>query len=455
MIPCVLIAIAAVTPCAAQTEAARVERFDALVQAALKDEIVGVAVAVVAHGELAYQKAFGLANVETREAATLDTVWAPSGLSEVYAAAVAASVATAGVVALDEPIVKYWPALNPLLARATIRQLFQHRGGIVDDHTKYALLDAGALKRYALSCTANCVIADPGYIQSFSSLSANIAAAVIEQATGMTFDDLLAARLFKPLGFSRSSLSILQVATQSIAQGHTRTNTGVEIVRPLGNATGGNWIGWPTTSVFTSIREGIAFVGALVNEGKWQGHQVLSSGVIAETLSLLPRSATARTFESSTGGTGIRALYIFIPEEKYGFLLFVNGLSTKNVIYPIILAAAAVWPESAIASLASGVDRTAPATNRINEKAAAELIGVYRNEYTVRLQWRDNTLMFLDEGTSYRPASGWIRVDRVSDDGLLVAQPGITYGSSLTIVRSASGEITHIIHGPRALRKER
>ncbi len=446
-----LITLAGVTPCLAQTEASRSERFDALVQAAMKDETVGVAVAVIAHGELVYQKAFGLANVETREPVTLDTVWAPSQLSEAYSAAVAASLAKDGKLALDEPVATYWPALNPLLARVTIRQLFQHRAGIIDDHIDYALLDAGALKRYALSCNADCIIAEPGYIQSFSSRTANIAAAVVEQATGTSFDDLLSARVFKPLAFTRSSLSILQVATQSIALGHRMGSSGVEVVRPLAL----NWVGWPTTSVFTSIREGIAFVGALVNEGKWQGRQVLPSGVVAETLSLMPRSAGARTFESSSGWAGIRALYIFIPEERYGFLMFVNGPSQKNVIVPVLVAAAAIWPESAVASLVTPVDRTPPITTKITEKEATELTGVYRNEWKVRLEWRSGALMFLDEGTRFRNPSGWIDVDRLSDNQLLLAEPRIAYGPNLTVVRSASGQVTHIVHGGRALRKER
>lgn len=447
----ILITLAGVTPCLAQAQASQSERFDALVQAAMKDETVGVAVAVIAHGELAYQKAFGLANVETKEPVTLDTVWAPSQLSELYSAAVAASLAKDGTLALDEPIATYWPALNPLLARVTIRQLFRHRAGIIDDHIDFPLLDAGALKRYALSCNAQCIIAEPGYLQSFSSRTANIAAAVIEQATGTGFDALLSARVFQPLAFTRSSLSILQVATQSIAQGHQRGSSGVEIVRPLAL----NWVGWPATSVFTSIREGIAFVGALVNEGKWQSRQVLSRDVVSETLKLTPQAAGARAFESSSGWAGIRAIYIIIPEERYGFLMFVNGPSQKNVIAPVIVAAAAVWPESAVASLATPVDRTPPITTKITEQAAAELTGVYRNEWKVRLEWRDGALMFLDEGTSYRAPSGWIAVDRVSDTQLLVAEPRIAYGPNLTVVRSGSGEVTHIIHGPRALQKER
>jgi CubicO group peptidase (beta-lactamase class C family) len=442
--------LASSTPCQAQSAAPRAERFDALVQAAMKDETVGVAVAVTFRGELVYAKAFGLANVETKEPVTLDTVWTPSQLSEIYSAAVAASLSRDAVLALDVPIATYWPALRPPLGRATIRQLFQHRAGIKDDHIDHALLDAEALKRYALSCDVDCVIAEPGYVESFSSRSGNIAAAVIEQTTGRSFSDLLDERVFKPMGFTRSSLSILHAATQSIAQGHRMGSSGVEVVRPIAL----DWVGWPTTSVFTSMSEGIAFIGALVNEGRWQGRQVFSSGTVAETLSLLFRASGSGAFRSRTGWAGIRGITTVIPEERYGFLMFVNGPAKKDVIETVTSAAQAIWPESAVASPGAPAAGAAAVTTKISEKEVIELTGVYRNEWVVRLEWRNGFLMFLDEGTSYRNPSDWIEVNRVSDTQLLLARPSTGYGPNLTVVRSASGTVTHIVHGGRALRKE-
>lgn len=439
--------IVAQTPAEAPTS--QTERFDAIVQAALEGQGAGAAVAVIAHGELVYQKTFGLANIETREPVTLDTVWAPTGVSEMYSAAVAASLAQDGTLALDEPVARYWPALNPLVGRVTIRQLFQQRAGIVDEHTDYALLDPDALRRYALSLTSDCVIAEPGYLQSYSSRSANIAAAVIEQAAGSSFEKLLTARVFKPFGFTRSSLSILDVATQPIAQGHRAAGAGVEVVRPLAL----NLVGWPTTSIFTSLREGAVFLGAIVNGGRWQGRQVLSRRVADETVSLLPRAAGAPAVESSTGWAGIRALHILVPAKQFGFLLLVNG-PTRGAIAKIVAGVAELFPESAGASLATPVDPSAAVTTRIAEKEAAELIGVYRNEWKIRIEWKSGSLMFRDEGTSFRAPTDWIRVDRISENQLLVADPSLAAGARLTLVRSASGDVTHIVQRGRALRKE-
>jgi hypothetical protein len=108
------------------------------------------------------------------------------------------------------------------------------------------------------------------------------------------------------MGFTRTSLSILRVATQPIAQGHREGAAGLEVVRPLAL----NWVVWPTSSVFTSVSEGISFIGALVNEGEWNGRQVFAKSLVTETLSLL--QSREGTFTSQTRWAGIQAHYFFL-----------------------------------------------------------------------------------------------------------------------------------------------
>jgi hypothetical protein len=80
---------------------------------------------------------------------------------------------------------------------------------------------------------------------------------------------------------------------------------------------------------------------------------------------------------------------------------------------------------------------------------------VYRNEYVIRLEWREGSLKFFDEGTSYRKPSDWIAVNRVSDTQYVLTKPHSRYGTDLSLVRSANGMVTHIIFGGRAFRKDR
>src|SRR5882724_10254732 len=417
--------IITLAPSLAQPVASPVQRFNELVRAEMKDERMGMAVAVVFQDQVICANAFGPANVETKQPVSLDTVWCPSALSEIYGAVVVAALAREGTLSLDEPIAKYWQELHPLVGRITIRQLFQHRGGIKDDHVNFALLDGGSLKKYALTCDAKCIIA--------------------EQASGMNCARLLDTRVFKPMEFKRTSLSILQSATQPIAQGHVMGASDMEIVRPIAL----NWIGWPTTSVFTSVSEGIFFIGALVNEGEWNGRQVFSKPLVSETLSLLARRSGA--FTSTTHWAGIGAHHFFLPERKFGLLIFTNGPTKSSLLRSISFGARAIW----LGEVAPAAPPSAVQAVPLSENQAAELAGVYRNEYVIRLEWREGSMKFFDEGTSYRKPSDWIAVNRVSDTQYVLAKPHSRYGTDLSLVRSANGVVTHIIFGGRAFRKDR
>lgn len=433
----------ALTSCLAQDAASPAERFDERVRAEIKNENVGLAVAVVSHGQIVYAKGFGSANVETKQPVTVNTVWPITQLSEVYSAIAIAALAKDGVLSLDERIGKYWPQLNSQVGQVTIRQLLQHRAGIKDDHVDFPLLDAGALKKYVLSCDASWVIAEPGQLKSFSSRTGNIAAAVAEHVSGMEFNEILDSRVFRPMGFTRTSLSILQAATQSIAQGHRKGKAGLEVVRPLAL----NWVGWPTTSVFTSVSEGVSFIGALVNDGEYDGHQVFSQPLVADTLSLLGTDS----FTSSTRWAGIQSHYFFLPEKKFGILIFNNAPARNTLVSSISSSARVIWlGEIPVGTSASSASEPIPVT----KDQAKELVGVYRNEYLIRLEWREGSLMFHDEGTAYRKPTDWIAVKHLSDNRYLLDKPHLPYGTDLSLVRSDNGSVTHLMHARRAFRKE-
>ena len=48
----------------------------------------------------------------------------------------------------------------------------------------------------------------------------------------------------------------------------------------------------------------------------------------------------------------------------------------------------------------------------LTESQAADLVGAYRNEYLIRLEWKDGFLMFHDEGSTFRKALGFYTVKR-------------------------------------------
>jgi len=327
--------------CLAQNAVSPEERFDKLVHAETSaGDSVGTAVAVVFQGRVVYAKAIGLANVETKQPLILDCVWRSGSVARAYSSMVIASLAREGVLPLDKPVGTYWPELNQQLGKATVRELLENRGGVKDEHVDYPLWKVGNLRQYALGFDASSIIAEPGYIWSFSSPSGNLAAAVAEQVSGKDFGDLLESRVFRPMGFMRTNLSILQIATQPIAQGHRKGAAGWEVVRPLAM----NIVGWPGNSIFTSVAEGITFLGALADEGQWNGRQIFPKPAIADTISFVKSGRNVgAVMQEATSWGGVATTFVLIPGKRFGLILFTNGGLSRTASASIVAGAQAIW----------------------------------------------------------------------------------------------------------------
>ena len=184
-----------------------------------------MAIAVVFRDQIVYAKAFGLANVETHQPVTLDTVWTPTRVGEAFSAMTIAELAKEGVLSLDEPIGKYWAGTESSnRANHDPATFSQQRGGIRDDHIDFALLDAGSLARSMRSAAIQTVS-----LPSRAKLNRSRADPAIWRLQSRNRHQELASMICLKAESSglwgsnkHTSLSILQVATQPIAQGHKK-----------------------------------------------------------------------------------------------------------------------------------------------------------------------------------------------------------------------------------------
>jgi hypothetical protein len=149
---------------------------------------------------------------------------------------------------------------------------------------------------------------------------------------------------------------------------------------------------------------------------------------------------------------GVATTFVLIPDKRFGLILFTNGGLSRTSSASIIAGAQATW----LGESAAPVPAPAPSGRPVpvTEEQAEELTGLYRNEYLIRLEWKDGSLMFRDEGTSYRKPSDWIAMKRLSDTRYVLDKL-LLYGTDLSVVRSANGTLTHIVYGSRAFRRER
>lgn len=95
--------------------------------------VPGVQVAVISGDRVVWQKGFGVANAETREPVTTDTLFRLGSTTKMFVAAAAIALVEQGKLDLHKPVGEYAKGLHPQIARLTLRQLLSHTAGLKDE----------------------------------------------------------------------------------------------------------------------------------------------------------------------------------------------------------------------------------------------------------------------------------------------------------------------------------
>jgi CubicO group peptidase (beta-lactamase class C family) len=214
---------------------ARLKEADALAaltaragELAKKDEFSGV-VLVARHGKVLLQKAWGLANRETRTPATLDTRFRIGSMNKMFTAVATLQLVEAGKLALDDPIGKYLPDYpnKDVASKVTVRHLLTHTGGTGDifgpefEKNRLTLREHGDyLKLYGSRGLTH----EPGVEHQYSNYGFILLGALIEKVTGMSYYDYVRNRIFQPAGMSSTDSLAETDAVPNRSTGYMKDN---------------------------------------------------------------------------------------------------------------------------------------------------------------------------------------------------------------------------------------
>ncbi len=256
-----------------------------------KDEFSGV-VLVARHGDVVLQKAWGLANRETRTPNTLDTRFRLGSMNKMFTSVATLQLVEAGKLALDDPIGKYltdYPNKD-VASKVTVRHLLTHTGGTGDifgpdfDKNRLTLREHGDyLKLYGSRGLTH----EPGAEFKYSNYGFVLLGALIEKVTGMSYYDYVRSHIFQPAGMS---------STDSLTEADTVPNRSVGYMKGPG--------GWaPNTDSLpwrgTAAGGGYSTAGDLLRFA-----QALESGKLISKASLA--AATTPYKEDYGFGFGIK-----------------------------------------------------------------------------------------------------------------------------------------------------
>jgi CubicO group peptidase (beta-lactamase class C family) len=216
------------TPESVGMSAARLSRLDAAVQADITaGRLPGVVVAVARRGKVVYQKAFGVANLATREPMRTDALFRLYSMTKPIASVGLLTLYEQGKFRLTDPLDRYLPQFanvkvykgadasgSPILAvpsrKPTIQDAFRHTLGLasglgqspVDALYRQAGISMGQLDSVAQEMDKLATVPllyDPGERWVYG-LGHDVQARLIEVFSGMSYADYLQRTLFGPLG---------------------------------------------------------------------------------------------------------------------------------------------------------------------------------------------------------------------------------------------------------------
>lgn len=222
-------------PVAAQPRAVR--DFDAYAATAARDwEVPGLSIAVVRNDSVLLARGYGVRALGEPGAVDEHTLFGIMSTTKAMTAAAIAMLVDEGKVRWDDPVSKWIPELqfpDPFLAReVTVRDLLTHNTGLGNADLLWARGDLALPEilrrvrhlRPAYSLRASFVYQNVMY---------GAAGEVIARASGMSYADFLQARLFRPLGMTRTYATFGAAAAArdaNMSRAHYRIRDTVRVI---------------------------------------------------------------------------------------------------------------------------------------------------------------------------------------------------------------------------------
>lgn len=184
--------------------------FDAYLAGALHDTGLPGMSAVVTRGDRIVHAA-GYGHDSEGDPVTADTPMRVASLSKSFTALAVMTLVEDGRIALDEPVARQLPGFtmaDPRYERVTVRHLLNQTSGFSDTTIDVTSLEeVSSLAEYTAGLAGAALADDPGTRYRYCNVNFEVAARLVEVASGRGFAEYLRSEVFGPLGMARSAVT--------------------------------------------------------------------------------------------------------------------------------------------------------------------------------------------------------------------------------------------------------
>lgn len=314
--------------------------------------IPGMAVAVVEDGQMVYARGFGVRKLGSEAPVDENTVFGVASLTKAMTAAALAMLVDEGKLNWNDRVRDHLPWFelsDPWVSdQVTINDLLSHQVGI-GRMTGNRLRFMPARDPKTIMAFIKNQPFEAGFRSQYvySNMMYMLAGLVLEEVSGMSWDDFMAERLFQPLGMSSASTSIKKITEQdNAAWPHQEINEVVEVItrRNFDNV-------GPAASVNASVSDMARWMILLTDTpGVFMGQELISEKSMKDMFQ--PRQAFAiddpytgditaygygwglryyegvRIAQHSGATDGMTSFLVIVPGKKLGIIVVSNLFCT-------------------------------------------------------------------------------------------------------------------------------
>jgi D-alanyl-D-alanine dipeptidase/CubicO group peptidase (beta-lactamase class C family) len=175
-------------------------------------DIPSIMIGVVTRDGLVWSGGVGHADAEGKAAVDANTIYRVGGLTQGFTAELLRAFVSRGTLDLDASVQRYLPSFqprNPFGGEITLRQLLEHRSGLVRMPPKgnHFDMEQATLADTVTSLNGTALVVQPGTAYKYSDAGYAVLARVLEVVGGKSFEQLLADEVFTPKAMTHASLS--------------------------------------------------------------------------------------------------------------------------------------------------------------------------------------------------------------------------------------------------------
>jgi CubicO group peptidase (beta-lactamase class C family) len=228
-------------------------------------------------GDIVFEKGFGTKHRDRVDPVLEDTQFRIGSSTKMMTAAGIMRLVDEGLVDLGAPVTRYVPEFEMAVPgeadTVTVRSLLDHTSSFPDNSAMseddlYGPTDPGALGRWVSRQGETRLHAYPGAFWNYSSANYMIAGRVIENVSGLSYQDYMSERVFEPAGMLDSTLKASEViARGNFAYGHWWDYFHPGVLRIWRPDEQDNWARHPTGYVHSTVGDLIRWTSMLMEGG--------------------------------------------------------------------------------------------------------------------------------------------------------------------------------------------